>query len=634
MMVRSCSIIKRSLQLSISDFSPFSHRSPSMTYDLNALYIQHTDRFAPKRPLILITGNWGEKGCELADGYVNSVLRAGGLPLVLPAANDLSTLTNALEYADGILLSGGADINPLWMDEEPIPQLGGINPKRDAQELLLVRLAFDRQIPMFGICRGMQVMAAALGGKLYQDITAQRKENQPPLLKHSQSAPRSEATHSIQTVEGSLMERLLGKQTMVNTVHHQAVRETGVHFRPTAFAPDGIVEAMESTEQKPLFAVQWHPECLDGETMYPLFDYLIKSARAYRHARRFHEHHLTLDSHCDTPMFFHKNIDFNRRDPQILVDIHKMTEGGLDGSIMVAYLAQQGRAEQDHTAATMRANQIIDRLEAMVESCPEAEMAYTPEQLLRHKEKGKKSIMPALENGYAFGTDLANVAHFRRRGVVYATLCHNGNNAICDSARPNAADIKAFPDTKGAEHGGLSAYGRKVVREMNRVGMMVDLSHAAESSFYHALELSTSPIVCSHSSSYSLCPHPRNLTDHQLRALAKRGGVAQCAFYAGFLRTDPENATIDDAVKHILYMIDVAGIEHVGIGTDFDGDGGVPGLANAAELLQLTKRLQAEGLTDNELSLLWGGNFLRVMNEAQALAEPAFIDTMPTHLIF
>lgn len=604
-----------------------------MAYDLNTLYTQHTDPFSTKRPLILITGNWGEKGCELADGYVNSILRAGGLPLVLPAADDLSARTNALEYADGILLSGGADVNPLWMGEEPIPQLGGINPKRDAQELLLVQLAFDRQIPMFGICRGMQVMAAAMGGGVYQDMVAQRPEGSTPLLKHSQSAPRTEATHSIQTEEGSLMEQLLGKQTFVNTVHHQAVRETGPHFRPTAFAPDGIIEAMESTEHKPLFAVQWHPECLGGETMFPLFDHLIQSARAYRQARLFHEQHLTLDSHCDTPMFFHKNIDFNRRDPQILVDIHKMTEGGLDSSIMVAYLAQQGRTEQDHLAATQRANQILDQLEAMVARCPEAEMAYTPAQLLRHKAEGKKSIMPALENGYAFGTNLQNVAHFRRRGVVYATLCHNGNNAICDSARPNAANLKDFPDTKGAEYDGLSEYGKEVVREMNRVGMMVDLSHAAESSFYAALELSASPIVCSHSSAYELCPHPRNINDDQLRALAQRGGVAQCTFYAGFLRTDDENATIDDAVRHLLYMIDVAGIEHVGIGTDFDGDGGVPGLANAAELLQLTRRLQAEGLTDHDLSLLWGGNFLRVMSEAQALAEPAFVDSLPTHLI-
>lgn len=603
-----------------------------MTYDLNSLYTQHTDQFSTKRPLILITGNWGEKGCELADGYVNSILRAGGLPLVLPAADDLSALTNALEYADGILLSGGADVNPLWMGEEPIPQLGGINPKRDAQELLLVRLAFDRQIPMFGICRGMQVMVAALGGKVYQDMAAQRPEGSGPLLKHGQTAPRSEATHSVKTIEGSLMERLLGQQTMVNTVHHQAVRETGSHLRPTAFAPDGIIEAMESSEGKAIMGVQWHPECL-GETMHPLFNHLIESARAYRKARQFHEQHLTLDSHCDTPMFFHKNIDFNRRDPQILVDIHKMTEGGLDSSIMVAYLAQQGRTAQDHLAATQRANQILNQLEAMVARCPEAEMAYTPAQLLRHKAAGKKSIMPALENGYAFGTDLKNVEHFRRRGVVYATLCHNGNNAICDSARPNAANLKEFPDTKGAEYGGLSEYGKAVVREMNRVGMMVDLSHAAESSFYAALELSASPIVCSHSSSYALCPHPRNLNDDQLRALAQRGGVTQCTFYAGFLRTDDENATIDDAVKHILHMINVAGIEHVGIGTDFDGDGGVPGLANAAELLQLTKRLQAEGLTDHDLALLWGGNFLRVMNEAQALADSAFVETLPTHLI-
>jgi glutamine amidotransferase, class II/dipeptidase len=248
-------------------------------------------------------------------------------------------------------------------------------------------------------------------------------------------------------------------------------------------------------------------------------------------------------------------------------------------------------------------------------------MAYSPADLAANKQAGLRSVMPGIENAFAFGTDLANVAHFRRRGVVYATLCHNGNNDICDSARPNKADLAQHPDRGGAEHGGLSEFGRSVVREMNRVGMMVDLSHGAETSFYDALEVSALPIVCSHSSARALCNHPRNLTDDQLRALAAAGGVAQCTFYAGFLRTDDANATVDDALRHLLHMISVAGIDHVGIGTDFDGDGGVPGLANASELIQLTRRLQAEGFTDEDLAKIWGGNFLRVMTRVQAAAQ-------------
>ena len=202
------------------------------------------------------------------------------------------------------------------------------------------------------------------------------------------------------------------------------------------------------------------------------------------------------------------------------------------------------------------------------------------------------------------------------------TLCHNGDNDICDSARGNA------------EHGGLSEFGRKVVREMNRVGMMVDLSHAAESSFWQALELSQTPIVCSHSCCRALCDHPRNLTDEQMVALAKAGGVMQITMYKGFLRTngdlEPQDysdiddfivangpATILDVVEHIQHAVDVMGIEHVGIGTDFDGDGGVPGVASASELINVTRMLRKAGFTEEQLRLLWGENFLRVMRIAQ-----------------
>jgi microsomal dipeptidase-like Zn-dependent dipeptidase len=212
--------------------------------------------------------------------------------------------------------------------------------------------------------------------------------------------------------------------------------------------------------------------------------------------------------------------------------------------------------------------------------------------------------MMGIENGYAIGRDLSLIEYFRQRGVVYMTLCHNGDNDICDSARGSG------------EHGGLSQFGREVIREMNRVGMMVDLSHAAESSFWQALEESETPIVCSHSSCRALCDHPRNLTDEQMRALAERGGVMQVTLYNGFLRTD-EHATIADAIRHINHAIEVMGIEHVGIGSDFDGDGGVPGVASASELINLTRLLRQEGYTSDQLRLLWGENFLRVMRQVQ-----------------
>ena len=212
--------------------------------------------------------------------------------------------------------------------------------------------------------------------------------------------------------------------------------------------------------------------------------------------------------------------------------------------------------------------------------------------------------MMGVENGYAIGKDINNVEAFRKRGVVYMTLCHNGDNDICDSARGNS------------EHQGVSDFGSQVIKEMNRVGMMVDLSHASEKSFYDALEISDVPIVCSHSSSRALCDHPRNLTDEQMRALARKGGVAQVTFYEGFLRKDGK-ADILDAIAHLKHMAKVMGVEHVGIGTDFDGDGGVPGIASASEVINLTRMLLKNGFSEADLQLIWGGNFLRVMNEIQ-----------------
>jgi microsomal dipeptidase-like Zn-dependent dipeptidase len=180
------------------------------------------------------------------------------------------------------------------------------------------------------------------------------------------------------------------------------------------------------------------------------------------------------------------------------------------------------------------------------------------------------------------------------------TLCHNGDNDICDSAKGNN------------EHGGVSAFGEKVIQEMNRVGMMVDLSHASEKSFYDAIDISSLPIVCSHSSSRLLCDHPRNLTDDQMRRLAQSGGVAQVTFYDGFLKKEG-GATIIDAINHLNHMVDVMGIEHVGIGTDFDGDGGVTGLASASELINFTRQLLQQRYSNHDIELIWGANFLRVM---------------------
>ncbi|MBQ9362278.1 MAG: gamma-glutamyl-gamma-aminobutyrate hydrolase family protein [Bacteroidaceae bacterium] len=590
---------------------------------------------AEARPLIGITGNYSQETCTLAEGYYQSVLRAGGIPVVVPPSQPDGTLAELLDRLDGIVFSGGGDPNPLLFGEEPVRELHSITPERDMQELLLVRMAYDRQIPMLGICRGIQMMNAALGGTLWQDINTQMEGVR---IKHSQDQDRRYPSHTVRVEKESLLYKLMGVETLpVNSFHHQACKGVAPCLRVSATAADGVIEAVESCEYKSVLGVQWHPETyiLRGSVeMLPVFEWLVGEAAEFKAAKRVHGRVLTLDSHQDTPMFFPQGIDFGSRDPKVLVDLHKMREGHLDAAVMVAYLEQGERDEVSLENATAKANRILTQIEEMVSRhCTAVDIAYTPDDLWRLKAQGKRAIMLGIENGYAVGKDIRNVEAFRRRGVVYMTLCHNGDNDICTShtdplPRPlplygeGGAVRMASPhrggDTPKGERGsaGVSDFGAQVIREMNRVGMMVDLSHASEQSFYDALEISATPIVCSHSSARALCNHSRNLTDDQLRALARSGGVAQVTFYHGFLKEQGQ-ASILDAVEHLNHMVNVMGVEHVGIGTDFDGDGGVPGVASASELINFTRRLLRERYSEEQIQMIWGGNFLRVMKECQ-----------------
>lgn len=566
------------------------------------------------KPVIGITGNFGDYGCQLAEGYYLSVVRAGAVALILPpyiGAGD-DEIDRMLDSIDGLMLSGGADINPLLLGEEPSRELRGINVRRDDIELRLVRRAFERQIPILGICRGIQVLVAALGGTVIQDIYSATDKS---LLKHSQEAERWCATHTVSIKENSILKKIFADSAIsslpVNSYHHQAVGETGPHLRVSACAKDGIIEAVESSECKSIIGVQWHPECFilnNDDCMMPLFRWLVDESNEYRAALRLHDRQLTLDSHEDTPMFFDQDIEFGKRDKKILVNLPYMDDGHLDVGIQVAYLPQGDLTNEAHLAATSKAHALLDGIERMVAPFEDRiVIARTPLELYVNKNNGKHSVMMGIENCYAFGTDIGNVEAFRSRGVVYGTLCHNGCNSICDSARPKENDHL---------WGGVSPFGEKVIREMNRVGMMVDLSHAAESSFYDALELSSVPIVCSHSNAKTLCNHPRNLSDDQLRALAAKGGVAQVNLYHGFLSEG--DADIYDVMRHLNHMVAIMGVEHVGIGTDFDGDGGVHGLANAAELVNFTRQLLKHRYTEEQIAGIWGGNFLRVMLLAQS----------------
>lgn len=563
------------------------------------------------RPLIGITTNHEGIDATLREVYYKQIVRAGGTPVLIPPVADNDVLLTTLDTLDAIVLSGGGDFNPLWAGEEPVPQLHNINNERDLPELLLTRYAFDRQLPMLGICRGIQTLAMALGGHVEQDI-------KPTLIKHSQTSHQSTQTHSVNITPGTMLSDIFGGEATiyVNSFHHQAVDNPGNHMRTAAMAPDGTIEAIESSEQKPIIGVQWHPEWL-AEDGLPLFRWLVSEAAIHHQMRLFHSRNITLDSHCDTPMFFPEGIHFDQRDPRILYDLHKMQEGGPDAVTMVAYLPQPKPGETFAQIAPLGAKTpreyadlIFDKIEDTILSDSQyIAHARSEADILRNKRRGLRSLLTGIENGLAIEDDIKNVEHFANRGITYITLCHNGDNQICDSARHSLNT-----------HGGVSQFGEQVIAEMNRLGLMVDLSHAGEKSFYDALHISRTPIVCSHSNSRALCDVPRNITDDQMRALAAAGGVCQITLYNGFLRTDGKS-TVTDAIRHLEHAIDLMGIEHVGLGTDFDGDGGIPGLADASELVNFTKALLRRRYSESDMALIWGGNWLRVMNTCQQSAQ-------------
>ncbi len=591
---------------------------------------------APHRPIIGVTANFNDGMVTMERAYYQQVADAGGVPVIIPPLSSREAIVNTLDHLDGLLLTGGADINPLWAGEEPITQLHRINATRDLPELLITQLAYNRQIPILGICRGIQTMVVALGGRIAQDINTARVNTEkadpedgkkkgdkkksleeiqtiwPTLIKHTQEGDRNLPTHSIDIETGSILREIYQrKRIFVNSFHHQAVSDPGPHFRITAKAPDGTIEAIESSEQKMMMGVQWHPECLEQDGL-KLFEWLVKSADEFYSAKRIHERVLTLDTHCDTPMLFHEGVKFDQRDSRIQVDLHKMTEGRQDAVIMAAYLPQPKMGETfsskvafDVNTPKEYADLIFDKIEGIVRNNRGyLSIARTPADLYEDKRKRRKSIMFGIENGIALNHDLANVKYFAQRGVVYITLCHNGDNDICDSA------------VGCGTNDGVSKFGEKVIHEMNRCGLMVDLSHANERSFFDALEMSRTPIVCSHSNCRALCDVPRNLTDEQLRALARKGGVAHITLYNGFLRKEGQ-ASILDAIDHLEHAIRIMGIDHVGLGSDFDGGGGIAGLTDSSELINFTLTLLRRKYNERDIQKIWGGNWVRLMAQVQ-----------------
>ena len=371
-------------------------------------------------------------------------------------------------------------------------------------------------------------------------------------------------------------------------------------------------------------------------------------------AKHIHEKILTVDSHTDTPWaLLQGGFDLDDRHDyakdKSRVDFPRMKEGGLDAVFMAAFVSQRKRDEEGNAKAKELIMNTIDSIQVhLAARTGTSGIALTPDDAYRLEKEGKRSVFIGIENGYAIGNDLGNIEKFYLKGARYITLCHTRNNDICDSS------------TDSTEYNGLSAFGIKVVKEMNSLGMMIDVSHLSDSSFYDVLALTRVPVIASHSCARAICDSPRNLNDDMLVKLAQNGGVVQMCILSDYVKkAEPfpardsafqalddkygnfhdlpdedakkawaewekidsvfarKLATISDAVNHIDHIVKIAGIDHVGIGTDFDGGGGLADCKDVSQLGYITLELVKRGYSEKDIRKIWGGNIMRVMNEVQ-----------------
>lgn len=587
--------------------------------DLAKLY-QYTDSCfvnirAKELPLIGVSASRGQRGGSIVPGtYIQAILKAGGKPVIIPAMTDGAVLRDIVKTLDGLVMIGGEDFDPLYYKEKVIdPDINDIDSIRDIYDLVLLKSATDRNIPVLGICRGEQAINIAFGGSLYQDILTQHKDKS---VKHSQSPELKEPVrHAVSIAKDSRLAKILGQtEVLTNTSHHQSVKKVAPNFRAVAQTSDGIIEAIEAYPDRKIIGLQWHPEGLVAEgdtTMLKVYKFIVNEAETFKRAKELHKHILSVDTHCDTPLEFKRaGFDIGKRENN-QVNVPKMEEGMLDAIFFAAYIGQGARDNVSTQNAVNRIDGLIKGIYSQVEMNKDiCEIAYTADDLIRIKQEGKKAIFIGIENGYGIGKDISNIAHFKKLGVNYITLCHTKDNDICDTSS----------DTKH-EWNGLSPYGRQVVQEMNRQGVLVDISHVGEKTFWDVIELSTQPVIASHSSVQALCYHDRNLTDKQMKAIADNGGVIQICLVDLFINKDKAKASLTDAIEHIDYAVKIAGIDHVGIASDFDGGGGLIGCDGSNDLINITVKLLEKGYSDSDIAKIWGGNFLRVLSTAQAAAQ-------------
>ena len=378
-------------------------------------------------------------------------------------------------------------------------------------------------------------------------------------------------------------------------------------------------------------------------------------------AAKIHQAVFTIDTHSDTPLnLLHDGFDVGKRQDQATtgtkVDFPRMKEGGLDAQFFAVFVGQGTRNPEGDLKAKNKALEILDAIRKCVAANKDqASIALTPDDGYALKKQGKRAIYIGLENGYPLANDITMVKKYYDMGIRYITLCHTSNNDICDSS----TDKKL-----GEEHHGLSAFGKEVVAEMNKIGMMIDVSHISDGAFMDVIRLSKYPIIASHSCARAICDNPRNLTDQDLKALAKNGGVIQMCFLSDYVKVPDPNpkrdsamaavrkkyndfqdlsdeklkdarqeyretskkfpsklATVKDMVDHIDHIVKVIGIDYVGIGTDFDGGGDLSGCRDVSQMGNVTLELVKRGYSESDIRKIWGGNFMRVFRAVQTAAR-------------
>ena len=377
-----------------------------------------------------------------------------------------------------------------------------------------------------------------------------------------------------------------------------------------------------------------------------------------KRAAKIHRSVLTIDSHTDTPLQllqhgFDMSVRHDAHEEYSKNDFIRMKDGGLDGAFFGVFVSQGARNPEAYEKVRLRALMLFDTIDAVVKRNHDlAELAVTPDDAIRLKKMDKRAVFIGVENGYAIGKDLSLISTWYLRGARYITLCHTKNNDICDSS------------TDSVESNGLSKFGYEVVQEMNHVGMMVDISHISDKAVTDVLAFTMAPVIASHSCAKALCDNPRNLSDTLLRAIARNGGVVQMCILSDYVKTPLPNlardsarsalrkkfndfdgltddqmkaarkewnavnkqfpqklATVSDVADHIDHMVKVAGIDHVGIGTDFDGGGGVDGCFDVSEMGNITLELVKRGYSESAIRKIWGGNLLRVMRKTDKVAR-------------